>query len=73
MTKTPPTAPSPARDHGLDDTLRETFPASDPLSTIPDPEPGDDAPPPRPPPPQVPARRWTDKLGEQHRAELDAY
>jgi hypothetical protein len=41
MTHTPP-PPPPAdaeRDSGLDETLRESFPASDPPSTIPDPEP----------------------------------
>lgn len=30
-----------ARERALDDTLAETFPASDPLSTDPDPAPGD--------------------------------
>jgi hypothetical protein len=45
------------RESGLDETIEETFPASDPPSTIPDPPaPADE---PRPAPRQ--ARRWTDR------------
>jgi hypothetical protein len=61
--RTEPTAPpeTDTRDGGLDETIEETFPASDPPSTIPDPTPA------TPPPGSDdtrqarPARRWTDQ------------
>lgn len=33
-----PDGPAQARDRGLDETLSDTFPCSDPLSSIPDPQ-----------------------------------
>ncbi len=71
MTTTHP-LPTPARDGSLDDTLRDSFPASDPPPSIPDPEPTSDQAQQAPPSPGVPRRRWTDRLREQG-IELDVH
>ena len=61
MTKTQP-APPPdaARERGLDHPVDDSFPASDPPSTIPDPDEHTEPDAPPPPPPSTPQRRWTD-------------
>jgi len=64
-------SPTPARDGSLDDTLRDSFPANDPPSSIPDPEPTVEQSHPAPPP-GVPRRRWTDRLRERG-IELDVH
>ncbi len=66
--RTPSMPPPASREAGLDETVEDSFPASDPPSTIPDPllpdgPPRDEAPP--PPRPETPARRWSD-AGRAH-------
>jgi hypothetical protein len=53
MTQPPkiPQSPDELRDTGLDETIEDTFPASDPPSTIPDPEQADQR---QPPPAPLP-------------------
>lgn len=69
MTTTHP-MPTPAEE-GLDDTLSDAFPASDPPPSIPAPEPTAEAHR-ELPSPGIPRRRWTDRLREQG-IELDVH